>query len=139
LTTDEGTASVVMNDTAGTMREVPYTTDNADAKTVFASIYYSVFGTNGYATVTSNAAADMTDYVSSATQYANGGVYQDYVSAPRITISNLLSDATAYDLDDNGTTNETITFTKAGYYTLKVKYSWNDGYTYEEIMCFKVK
>jgi hypothetical protein len=127
--TGNGKVLVILSG-AGIVREAAYTTGNATPK-VASSKYTSKYS-DGYASVTQNAAAELSQYVEGVTQYRNGTV-----PTPTISVSN--PEGTGYSVNNNGKTNCAVTFTAKGSYSINVTYYWEGGYTFTDTLYFRVK
>lgn len=149
--TAKGAVSILVNDGKGTIKNVDYTATNASTKITGATVYsdhagHAYFNTRGYEIVTGSAASLSNAYSINAaidvSHSANRGTTGLLNTDARVTFSDIPEGA---QVNDNGSTSATIQFKTpnattdaAFYHTVTVTYSWNNGFSTSEVICFKV-
>ncbi len=131
--TVDDSASIVVKNNLGTVLKADVKVSNEKSKVVDADAYRAAFSA-GYRTVTRGTAyTDFQTDVWSKTQYNEARAI-----TPRVTFSNLPADTTKYVLADNGTNHPSLTFTTAGWYTVKAQYNF-EGFVYDAVLVFEVR
>ncbi len=146
--TKETSATIVLNNSRGNEVTVPYSYSNKPVAVISSDAFsfsapdnqlfakgYVTLPNTGKITAVSMGALTYTKDLYGGNNAKNNSTVSD-CATPRITFSNLPADTTSYEVANNGTTTAMLTFKKAGWYTVKVKYSWNDGFVYETSITF---
>lgn len=147
----KSSVSILVNDGKGTIKSVEYTATNASTKITGATVYswdagHGYFNWRGYEIVTGTAAGLSTGYkINNAIDVsysANGGTTGLSAADARVTFSNIPEGA---QVSGNGSTNAQISFptpattsAPAKWYTVTATYTWNNGFSTSEVICFKV-
>ena len=141
--TADGVATVWVDDTKGTVLDVPYTATNATTKVVSATVYSPYAGKSdfyypGYYATTAAATIDVREFLdvsASAFDLTTAGLA---ARDARVTFTNIPEGA---HVSNNGAA-ATVQFDQATgydkYYTITATFTWDCGYSTTEVLCFKI-